>query len=66
MRTKAGTEEHPRRWVEVEELKKEAENWWGEGSQGIQRRTEGGEVAYRVFLIDSVINEQCSLRGNGL
>lgn len=66
MRTKTGTAEHPRRGVEVKELKKEAENWGGEGSQGLQRRTEGQEAAYRVFLTDSVINEQCSLRGNSL
>lgn len=26
MKTQPGTEEHPGRWVEVEELKKEAEN----------------------------------------
>lgn len=52
--------------VEVKELKKEAENWGGEGSQGLQWRTEGQEAAYRVFLIDPVINEQCSLRGNSL
>lgn len=62
-RTKTGTAEHPRIGVEVKELKKEAENWGGEGSQGLQWRTEGQEAAYRVFLIDPVINEQYSTEG---